>query len=996
MSFFRVLALLLLSGLSAYAQTYNSSVVSQRLQSQLAQTPQGFHHVYILLHSQVDVLAMDADFYARGVSLETRSEELITALQSHAETSQRELLNVLHQSDEVKDGTIHPFWITSVIFVEMKSGIIAELSRHPDVAFIDLNPELLRTSVAGENGAMLIPNGREPGLGAIQAPAMWAKGYTGYGRIGYCNDTGIDPSHPALNTKYRGWYAPPSHAWYQPGSGNTTPFDCDEHGTHVTGTMMGLDRLNNDTIGVAFNAQWIGSASLCGFGGFGLTGSLQWALNPDGNASTVNDRPDVINNSWYDPSTQNECNGIYVNVLNSLEAAGIATVFSAGNEGPGIGTITPPHNINTDLVNTFTVGAVNGNVSTLPIASFSSRGPSSCGGTGSLLIKPEVSAPGFQVRSSVPGGGYSNFNGTSMAAPHVSGAVLLLKEAFPYLTGKDIKLALYYTCTDLGEPGEDNTYGQGIINVDAAFEYLIAQGHTPVSPEIITDLLLLDVRVPTLACAGTAVFEALVENGGTEIIEAFTLTYQLPGNNGSHTWTGALAPGERTWVTVDNIPQSTGNHTLTVIIETVNGQEDDRLLNNRFVQRIHVSNRPFAEAMTELGNSPQLCSGSQALLRSGQDAGAVVNWYADAEGGEALGSGEAWLTDTLFESTTFYAELRYERQLGRPNSDNGNPLLSNAGSTNAEGLIFDAFQPFRLESVKVYAETAGLRIIKLRRSDGSSIVQRFVTVPAGESRVELNMNVPVGTNLQLVLDGGAPLYYASTAAGFPYEIPDIARIVRSKIGVSTTSLTRYYFFFDWAVSYLEPCGRTPVTVEVGDGSPLPVAAFQVSDNELTLSSEGLAPLSLTDQSIGAESRFWNFGDGLSSTEVSPNHVYSTPGSYWISLTINSAGGCPASATELVGVSEAQITNTSIVSAPDTDWSLFPNPASREVWLRPQSVQHIRIALADMQGRVLRSFGEQDVLPEGFRLSLPALPAGSYLILLEVHGTVQALPLQVQP
>ena len=230
--------------------------------------------------------------------------------------------------------------------------------------------------------------------------------------------------------------------------------------------MIGLDRNTNDTIGVAFNANWIGSPILCGIGTEDNVAAFQWALDPDGNPNTIDDMPDVINNSWHDSSLDTtDCVSIYVPILDALEAAGIAVVFSAGNEGPDAETITQPHNINTNLVNTFTVAALDGNTPSLTVADFSSRGPSHCGGTGSLLIKPEVAAPGVSVRSSILNGEYGTKSGTSMAAPHVAGAILLLKEAFPTLTGSELKLALYYTCTDLGDPGEDNTYGMGIIDV---------------------------------------------------------------------------------------------------------------------------------------------------------------------------------------------------------------------------------------------------------------------------------------------------------------------------------------------------------------------------------------------------------------------------------------------------------------------------------------------------------------------------------------------------
>src|SRR5690606_18118712 len=124
-----------------------------------------------------------------------------------------------------------------------------------------------------------------------------------------------------------------------------------------------------------------------------------------------------------------------------------------------------------------------------------------CGGTGSLLIKPEVSAPGTNVRSAYPGGGYANLTGTSMASPHVAGAIALLKQFAPTLTGKQIKLALYNTAIDLGTPGEDNTYGTGLIDVYAAMLSLGEPDTIP--PDPITDLAVADPTSNSLTLTWT-------------------------------------------------------------------------------------------------------------------------------------------------------------------------------------------------------------------------------------------------------------------------------------------------------------------------------------------------------------------------------------------------------------------------------------------------------------------------------------------------------------
>ncbi|MCU0348648.1 MAG: S8 family serine peptidase, partial [Saprospiraceae bacterium] len=482
--------LFLFATISLLSQGLQSEKIAADLQQAIEAAPDGFHSIHVLLTDQVDLAALDAQLTAQRAPAPQRATAVIMALQEKAGQTQVELRHFLENLSDVQKGTVQPLWITNAVFLEAKAPAIAALSQHPDVAWVGLNrPAVLQSPESGCTAPPASPNGREPGLGAIKAPALWAKGYTGYGRKAYIADTGVDPTHPALEAHYRGLYVPQEQAWldldpqtFLPA--NTEPFDCQTHGTHVAGTVLGLDRLNNDTIGVAFNAQWIASPMLyvCGKNTQGLALSLQWALDPDGNPATSDDIPDVINNSWGIPADSmmvSDCGSIYVGVEAALEAAGIATVWSAGNDGPGTGTIGRPQNINTHEVSLFSIGALDGNNPQFPIASFSSRGPSQCGGTGSLLIKPEVSAPGFNVRSSVPGGGYDFYNGTSMAAPHVSGAILLLKEAFPDATAKELKLALYHTCTDLGTPGEDNTYGMGIINVEAAFDYMVAQGFVP-------------------------------------------------------------------------------------------------------------------------------------------------------------------------------------------------------------------------------------------------------------------------------------------------------------------------------------------------------------------------------------------------------------------------------------------------------------------------------------------------------------------------------------
>ena len=121
-------------------------------------------------------------------------------------------------------------------------------------------------------------------------------------------------------------------------------------------------------------------------------------------------RPDVVNNSWGggpgDP--------FYLATVQAWRAAGIIPVFASGNPGPFCGEGGSPGDFN----EVFSSGATDINDN---IADFSGRGPSVFG-----KVNPDVVAPGVNVTSSVPGGGYEAFDGTSMATPHVAGTIALI------------------------------------------------------------------------------------------------------------------------------------------------------------------------------------------------------------------------------------------------------------------------------------------------------------------------------------------------------------------------------------------------------------------------------------------------------------------------------------------------------------------------------------------------------------------------------------------
>ncbi len=526
--------------LLAYTATYAQfAEVSTRLKQKLSSmSPMEYTPVLILLKDRVNIEALDAQLYSQKANAQFRAKTVIDALMDKARSTQGPILSALENKKLAgKVRSYESFWISNMILVDANSETIQDLIRRTDIQEIDLDALLDYDKPV--DPPVFSPEGTEAseiGLKVIKANKLWEIGITGLGRLVMNIDTGVEGTHPAFASRWRGNNGQPWwRAWFDKNGSTTAPADCDGHGTHTMGIMCGRSAAG-DTVGVAPNAQWIAARTICSSPHTSNSiAAFQWAMNPDSNASTTSDMPDAIGNSWYDPDVTNECSGIYKTTLDALEAAGIAVVFSCGNSGSGASTITKPKNINTNPVNAFSVGNINGNNPfPYPIASTSSRGPSLCGGTGSLLIKPEVCAPGTSVRSSYTGGSYSLLSGTSMACPHIVGAVALLREVAPNLTGKQILEALYNTAVQLPVGGaENNDYGKGVIDVYAAFQSLGPMiSHTPLqNTENLAGPYLINSQV-TSVLSGVSTAKLLWSRNNTNITDSVVMT-KGTGNNWS-------------------------------------------------------------------------------------------------------------------------------------------------------------------------------------------------------------------------------------------------------------------------------------------------------------------------------------------------------------------------------------------------------------------------------------------------------------------------------
>lgn len=414
-----------------------------------------------------------ADWAARG-------EAVAQALRATAATSQT---NVRHLLD-TEGVTYEAFWASNAIYVHDGSSKLAQrLAGRSDVEglYEPVEYQLIKppddaaepdAEAAARAEAQRQAADVEWGIANINADDVWTQFGTKGAGITVANlDTGVQFDHPALVAQYRGNLGDGTfdhnYNWFDADRRcGGAPCDRAQHGTHTMGTMVG-DGGPGNRIGVAPEANWIAANGCCPSDA-ALVASGQWLLAPtdlNGQNPDASKRPHIINNSW--GSRMPSIDPFMEDVMIAWDAAGILGIWSNGNSGtlgcqsggsPGTRTIN------------YSVGAYDVNNQ---IAPFSGRGPGQDG-----EFKPNISAPGVEVRSSGPGNTYFPDQGTSMAAPHVAGAVALLWSAAPSLIGDldATKQLLDQTAIDTADPqcggtaADNNVYGEGRLDALALLE----------------------------------------------------------------------------------------------------------------------------------------------------------------------------------------------------------------------------------------------------------------------------------------------------------------------------------------------------------------------------------------------------------------------------------------------------------------------------------------------------------------------------------------------
>lgn len=441
----------------------------------------------VKLKQQVDVskVSKDADSKSKTENLSAaqaknvKRSSIVSELEINSQETQINLKKYL--DTEKSKGSIKnykSFYIVNGLEVTATKEVAEKIATFQEVDKLLPNEvRKLDPIIKTESSSKANTSSVEWNINKICAPSAWSAGINGTGVVVASIDTGVQWDHPALKTKYRGYNsADPTHPnnqfnWFDATAGQSTPYDDIGHGTHTMGTMVGSDPSGQNQIGVAPGAQWISVKAFTADGGTDseLIEAGQWILAPtDANGTPHPEKaPDVVNNSWGGGAGLDEW---YRQIVQAWRSANIFPEFSAGNvtntNPGGPGSVANPAN----YPEAFATGATDINDK---LASFSLRGPSPYN-----EIKPEASAPGVNVRSSVPGGKYEGgWSGTSMAGPHVSGVAALLLQINSSLTVDQLESIITSTAVpriDSEYPtSPNNGYGSGRIDAYAAVSSLL-------------------------------------------------------------------------------------------------------------------------------------------------------------------------------------------------------------------------------------------------------------------------------------------------------------------------------------------------------------------------------------------------------------------------------------------------------------------------------------------------------------------------------------------
>lgn len=418
-----------------------------------------------------------------------------------------------------------------------------------------------------------------------------------------------------------------------------------------------------------------------------------------------------------------------------------------------------------------------------------------------------------------------------------------------------------------------------------------------------------------------------VSNFSYELTDACSANYILTNNSpGATNYTWTFPSGDTSNQTNETI-NFTENGTYSVTLEATNCNGSDS-----YTQDIIVSNLISIPNT----NDVERCGPGSITYSASANGTGSITWY-DAPNGNILSTSSDYTTNITSNQTIWVEETGISNTYFGGETDNSGSGGYYTSSTK-HSLIFNCLEEVILKSVKVYANGAGNREITLIDGMGNTLYQEVFSIPDGESRVTLNWNIPVGTNLYLQGPATPYLYRTGTTTSanlpYPYDIDN-------KISITSNTANDngyYYYFYDWeieSVSCSSP--QIPVTATI---NPLAISAYTYVQNN--------SEIQFTNTSENGLSYNWDFGDGTFSTEANPIHEFLSIGDFNVILTVSNNCGTDTY-SETIGITSLGINNKAAFKV-----STYPNPVLDKLYIQIENNQknNFNIKISDSSGKVI--------------------------------------------